>query len=182
MYLIGSMLILFIILLGLVFGIVLPVLAAVLVYRDAKKRVDCSPWLWALVAGLVPCFIGVVVYLIVRKDYPLKREYGYNCYNAGGYSGAGCAGGNDCPQGQNDGEQYRSYEQEDGEGAQYSSAYSQPPQQKSGMPTWGKVLLIIGGAAAAICLVALAVSAVQAILGYFVADPFSGSYNYHYDF
>ena len=40
MYLIGSMLVMFIILLGLIFGIGLPVLAAVLVYKDAKKRVE----------------------------------------------------------------------------------------------------------------------------------------------
>ena len=68
MYLIGSMLVMFIILLGLIFGIGLPVLAKQFLYtKMRKKRVDCSPWLWALVAGLVPCFIGVVVYLIIRK-------------------------------------------------------------------------------------------------------------------
>ncbi|MEE0515536.1 MAG: hypothetical protein UC961_07795 [Emergencia sp.] len=180
MYLIGSMLVMFIILLGLIFGIGLPVLAAVLVYKDAKKRVDCSPWLWALVAGLVPCFIGVVVYLIIRKDYPLKAEYGYNRYNAGS-GGENCAGRNGQYEAQYDEQQYRSSEEEDN-GAQYSSAYSQAPQQKAGMPTWGKVLLIIGGVVAVICLIALAVSAVQAVFSYISADPFSGSYNYHYDF
>ena len=158
----------------------LPVLAAVLVYKDAKKRVDCSPWLWALVAGLVPCFIGVVVYLIIRKDYPLKAEYGYNRYNAGS-GGENCAGRNGQYEAQYDEQQYRSSEEEDN-GAQYSSAYSQAPQQKAGMPTWGKVLLIIGGVVAVICLIALAVSAVQAVFSYISADPFSGSYNYHYDF
>lgn len=55
------------------FGI--PVIIAVFVYKDASKRVDCTPWLWALVAALVPSFIGLVIYLIIRNDYPIKPAY-----------------------------------------------------------------------------------------------------------
>jgi hypothetical protein len=36
------------------------------VYRDAGKR-GMEPLLWALVAVLVPYFIGTIVYLVVRK-------------------------------------------------------------------------------------------------------------------
>jgi hypothetical protein len=35
------------------------------VYRDAKER-GMEPLLWALVAALVPYFVGLVVYLVVR--------------------------------------------------------------------------------------------------------------------
>ena len=82
MYFIGSMLAVFLIPLILIFSFGLPILAAVLVYKDAAKRVDCSPWLWAIVAALAPCFIGVIVYLIIRKDYPLMSAGGerYHTY------------------------------------------------------------------------------------------------------
>ena len=51
---IGSIFMILIIPLILIFALGVPILLAVLVYRDANKRVDCSPWLWALVAALVP--------------------------------------------------------------------------------------------------------------------------------
>lgn len=35
------------------------------VYCDAKRR-DMNPWLWALIAALVPSLIGFLVYLLVR--------------------------------------------------------------------------------------------------------------------
>ena len=116
-----------------------------------------------------------------QKDYPLKAEYGYNRYNAGG-GGENCAGRNGQYEAQYDEQQYRSSEEEDN-GAQYSGAYSQVPQsRKPECRLGGKVLLIIGGVVAVICLIALAVSAVQAVFSYISADPFSGAYNYHYDF
>jgi hypothetical protein len=36
------------------------------VYHDARKR-DMEPLLWALVAALVPYFLGLIAYLIARK-------------------------------------------------------------------------------------------------------------------
>jgi len=103
------------------FGI--PILVGVLVYRDANKRVDCSPWLWALVAALVPSFIGLIIYAIIRRDYPLKVEY--RRY-ADGYS-QGDSG-------------EASYEQ------RFDEAGNPMPVNKPhrGFPTWAKVLLIVG--------------------------------------
>lgn len=55
-------------------ALVIPLTIGVLVYRDADKRVDCNPWLWALIAALAPSFVGLIIYLIIRNDYPLKGE------------------------------------------------------------------------------------------------------------
>lgn len=52
----------------LLFLVFLPVLIGVLVYRDAKSR-GMDPVLWALVAVLVPSFIGLIIYLVVRGGY-----------------------------------------------------------------------------------------------------------------
>jgi len=54
---------------------VLPVLAlfiiaafiAAYVYQDAKKR-GLDPWLWATVAAFVPYFIGLIIYLVMRRS------------------------------------------------------------------------------------------------------------------
>ena len=72
MYFLSSIFIILLIPVILLFSIALPILIGVCVYRDASKRVDCSPLLWALVAALVPSFIGLVIYLIIRRDYPIK--------------------------------------------------------------------------------------------------------------
>ena len=53
---------LFVILIGI------PVIVGVCVYRDAKAR-GMEPVLWTLVAVLVPSFIGLIVYLIVRSNH-----------------------------------------------------------------------------------------------------------------
>lgn len=74
MFFVGSMLMVLLIPVILLFSLGLPVLIGVCVYKDASKRVDCTPMLWALVAALVPSFIGLVVYLIIRRDYPLMGE------------------------------------------------------------------------------------------------------------
>jgi len=50
----------------------IPLVVGILVYRDADKRVDCNPWLWALIAALAPSFVGLIIYLIIRGDFPLK--------------------------------------------------------------------------------------------------------------
>ena len=53
-------------------ALIIPITVGVLVYRDADKRMDCNPWLWALIAALAPSFVGLIIYLIIRNDYPLK--------------------------------------------------------------------------------------------------------------
>ena len=55
-------------------ALVIPLTVGVLVYRDADKRVDCNPVLWALIAALAPSFVGLIIYLIIRNDYPMKNE------------------------------------------------------------------------------------------------------------
>lgn len=57
----------FIILLLLV-CIAIPVFLGVFVYRDAKSR-GMEPWLWTLIAILAPSLIGLIIYLIVRRDH-----------------------------------------------------------------------------------------------------------------
>jgi hypothetical protein len=47
-------------------GIFVCIAIGVAVFIDAGKR-DMEPWLWALVAALVPCFLGLIAYLIARK-------------------------------------------------------------------------------------------------------------------
>lgn len=153
MYLFGSIFILLFIGLILIFAVGLPLLAAVLVYHDANKRRDCSPWLWALAAAFVPCYIGVIIYLVIRKDYPLKNDYStqYSSRNnTGSYYGA----------------QY----EENGTDPQYV--------EKKAFPTWAKALIIIVAVIVVICLIALVVSAVKALTGYGVLynNP------YHYGF
>ncbi len=76
MFFLSSMFIVLLIPVILLFALGLPILIGVCVYRDARKRVDCSPLLWALVAALVPSFIGLVIYLIIRRDYPLMGDEG----------------------------------------------------------------------------------------------------------
>ncbi len=56
------------VLIVLLFVCGIPLLIGVLVYRDAAAR-GMEPLLWALVAALVPSFIGLIVYLIVRSNH-----------------------------------------------------------------------------------------------------------------
>jgi len=37
------------------------------VYHDARKR-GLDPWLWATVAAFIPYFIGLIIYLVMRKS------------------------------------------------------------------------------------------------------------------
>ena len=53
-------------------ALAIPLVVGILVYRDADKRVGCNPWLWALIAALAPSFVGLIIYLIIRGDYPMK--------------------------------------------------------------------------------------------------------------
>lgn len=45
-----------------------PIVIGVLVYRDARRQEMPAPLGWALAAALVPSFIGLVVYLVVRSS------------------------------------------------------------------------------------------------------------------
>ena len=44
-----------------------PITAGIIVYRDAKYR-GMDAILWALVATLVPCFIGLIIYLAISRN------------------------------------------------------------------------------------------------------------------
>lgn len=127
---VGGLLILLIIPCVILFTIGIPIIIGVCVYKDADKRIDCNPWLWALVAALVPSFIGLVVYMIIRRDYPLK--YGYQ-QKGSEHNAAGT--------------------DEDKETNYYQENYdSQAVKHSSGLPTWGKALIIIGAVIIGICL------------------------------
>ena len=67
-------LVLMIALVTLLCTLAIPLLIGILVYRDADQRVDCNPWLWALIAALAPSFVGLIIYLVIREDYPRKPE------------------------------------------------------------------------------------------------------------
>lgn len=45
----------------------IPVLVGTLVYRDAAARRMAHPLLWALAAALVPSFLGLLLYLLMRR-------------------------------------------------------------------------------------------------------------------
>lgn len=48
--------------------IIVPLLVGTYVYQDAKRRA-MSPWAWVAITVLAPGFIGLVIYLLVRKNY-----------------------------------------------------------------------------------------------------------------
>lgn len=103
-----------------VFVLGVPIVIGVFVYKDAIKR-ETNPWLWTIVAALTPSFIGLIVYLIVRNDYPLKGTNNFNYQTSG-----------------QDTYEQKTYTNEDGE------AFSHTVTPNHSMPTWGKVLIIIG--------------------------------------
>ena len=59
---------LFLMMLVVAVNLVIPICIAVFVYKDAKMR-GMEPILWALVAALIACFIGLIIYLIVRSGH-----------------------------------------------------------------------------------------------------------------
>ncbi|MGN0474050.1 MAG: zinc ribbon domain-containing protein [Acutalibacteraceae bacterium] len=76
----------------------IPVMLGVFVYRDAKAR-GMEPLLWALIAVLAPSFIGLIIYLVVRKDHIVLncprcggevQEYFTTCPGCGQKLKAGC--------------------------------------------------------------------------------------------
>lgn len=56
----------------LVVVISIPVMIGIFVYRDARAR-GMNGALWALAAALVPTFIGLLIYLLVRVNYSNLR-------------------------------------------------------------------------------------------------------------
>ncbi len=52
--------------------IILPFIVGFFVYRDARQR-DMNALLWAFVAALVPAFMGLIIYFLVRGNYANLR-------------------------------------------------------------------------------------------------------------
>lgn len=52
----------------LLINLAIPICIAVYVYQDAKKR-GMEPILWALVAAVIPSFIGLIIYLMMRSGH-----------------------------------------------------------------------------------------------------------------
>ena len=123
------------------FGV--PVIIGIVVYRDANKRVDCNPWLWAFIAALIPSFVGLVIYAIIRNDYPLK-EAGYQNLSM------------------DESDPY-SFEQHFDE--QGNPIPAKAPRK--GIPTWVKVVLILGILGALVAIV----GGCAAVISYFRFDP-----------
>ena len=73
-----SIVLLPLVILAILLCISLPIFLGVFVYQDAKAR-GMEPLLWALIAVLAPSFIGLIIYLVVRRDHVLL-----NCPNCGG--------------------------------------------------------------------------------------------------
>ena len=62
----------FAVFLMIVLNLAIPICIAVYVYQDAKRR-GMEPILWALVAAIVPWFIGLIIYLLVRSGHSALR-------------------------------------------------------------------------------------------------------------
>ena len=134
---IGSLFLMLFIPLILLFAVGIPIIIGVCVYRDASRRVDCSPWLWALVAALVPSCIGLVIYLIVRRDYPLKES---------------------------EFQSQQTWERREASFQNFDQDTAGRPRE--GLPTWAKALIIIGSVVILICIIALVGSALYSLFGY----------------
>lgn len=123
------------------FGI--PIIVGILVYRDANKRVDCSPWMWALIAALVPSFIGLIIYAIIRRDYPLKPEHQRYADSYG----------------------QTSYEQN------FNETGNPITKPHRGFPTWAKVLLILGMILVVVGMIAGCGALLSGLFGYHTMTP-----------
>ena len=66
-----------IVLFFVVLGLAIPFAIGFFVYQDAKKR-GMDAILWALVAALVPSFIGLIIYFVERSNHS-----GVICYGCG---------------------------------------------------------------------------------------------------
>lgn len=132
----GVLIFLLLLPLSLIIAFGIPILIAVFVYRDASKREDCSPGLWALVAALVPSFIGLVIYMLVRNDFPLK-DGSASSYRVN-----------------SSGESY------------YKSEYENNAIVQKTFPSWAKVLIIIIAVLLAILIIVGIISAIKYLFGY----------------
>jgi Predicted nucleic acid-binding protein, consists of a PIN domain and a Zn-ribbon module len=58
----------------IIFVIIVSVLfaLAVFTYRDASKR-GMDPWMWMVIVVFLPNFIGLIIYLIVRKSNTYEK-------------------------------------------------------------------------------------------------------------
>lgn len=56
---------LFLVLIVFVLFMVAPILIGIIVYNDARKRKVLSPFVWAMIAALVPFYIGLLLYAII---------------------------------------------------------------------------------------------------------------------
>jgi putative effector of murein hydrolase LrgA (UPF0299 family) len=54
--------------------LIAPILIGVIVYRDALKRNVLSPLVWAIVAALVPFYIGLLLYVIIGVTQTQDRS------------------------------------------------------------------------------------------------------------
>lgn len=63
-------LIAFLFILAVVIGF--PIMIGIYVYRDAQSR-SMNATLWTLVAVFAPGLIGLIIYLLVCRDYPPLR-------------------------------------------------------------------------------------------------------------
>lgn len=66
------------VILAVLLCIAVPVFLGVFVYQDAKAR-GMEPLLWAVIAVLAPSFIGLIIYLVARRDHVVL-----SCPNCGG--------------------------------------------------------------------------------------------------
>ncbi len=54
-----------IVLIFILLGLILPIIIGILVYQDAIKRKHPSAFVWAMVASLVPAYIGLLLYVLI---------------------------------------------------------------------------------------------------------------------
>ncbi len=55
------------ILVGIVFLLIAPAMIGYYVYNDAKRKNNAHPMGWALIAGLFPLCIGLVMYIFASR-------------------------------------------------------------------------------------------------------------------
>lgn len=58
---------------GVALLMVAPILIAVIVYRDAVKRKLKSPIVWALIAALIPFYVGLLLYVLIGINQTDQR-------------------------------------------------------------------------------------------------------------
>ena len=136
---------LFMIPIVLVCGFGIPIIIGVLVYKDSIKR-ETNAWLWTFVAALVPSFIGVIIYLVMRNDFPLKTEFSGKEQNR--------------EKADNQAYEQTSYTTEGGD--TYTTVTSSKPD---GISKMAKILLIVFGAIALLFVIGVCLMIGYTVLG-----------------